>query len=131
MSTNLQQYTIANIYVTTPDAGTKLLSEEASVTIDRSTGSQQVLTVQKGYSGESPGASMCELSVDNAVPSADFEFDPGPYMADLLPVKFTVFAAGRTLNFDGFIISDNFQHAVNSEAKLSFKARGNFGTWES
>ena len=45
-------------------------------------------------------------------------------------VKFSLFVAGQKLVFKGFIIEDSFSHAVNSEAKLHFKARGEFGLWQ-
>jgi hypothetical protein len=121
----LQLYTLGEIYVN----GSKL-AEEASLTVNRKTNSQIVLTVAKGYAGESPGAAMCEIDVVNAVPAAAFEMDPGDFMNGLKVVEFTFFVASKTLTFKGFIIDDNFSHAVNSEAKLTFKARGEFGLWK-
>src|SRR5574338_728038 len=118
---NLQLYTAAFVYV-----NGALLSEEASVTVNRSTNSQQVITVAKGYAGESPGAAMCEITVESAVPAADFELDPSKFLGELRVTEFTVFAAGKTLTFKGFIISDNFSHAANTESKLTFSARGQF-----
>lgn len=129
-TSNLNLYTLAAVYVQPAGQGVKLLTNEASVTLDRMTNSQIVETVCLGYAGESPGASRCEVSISNAVPSADFEFDPGSYMGSLQVVTFSLFAAGRTLRFDGFIISDNFSHAVNSASKLEFKARGSFSLWQ-
>lgn len=121
---NLQLYSLANVYV-----NGSLLAEEASMSVDRATNSQIVNTVAKGYAGESPGAAMTELSVDSAVPAADFELNPGKFMGSLQVVEFTSFVAGRTLTFKGFMISDNFKHAVNSQSMLSFKARGSFSDW--
>jgi hypothetical protein len=124
MASNLQLYTAGFVYV-----NGSLLAEEASVTVSRATNSQQIITVAKGYSGESPGAAMCEITVESVVPAADFELNPGKFMGDLKVCEFTIFAAGNTLTFKGFIISDNFSHAANSESKLSFQARGNFADW--
>lgn len=124
MASNLQLYTNASVYV---NGG--LLAEEASVQVSRATNSQQVITVAKGYAGESPGAAMCEITVESAVPADDFELNPGKFMGENQIVEFTVFAAGNTLTFKGFIISDNFSHAANTESKLSFQARGSFADW--
>jgi hypothetical protein len=121
---NLQLYTAAYVYV---DGA--LLAEEASVTVNRATNSQPVSTVAKGYAGESPGAPTVEISVDNAVPAAGFEFNPGGKMEGLREVEFTVFAAEQTMTFKGFITSDTFNHAINAESKLSFTARGSFSDW--
>ena len=87
---NLQIYTLA--YVTVNGA---ILTEEASITVHRRTNSNAVNTVAKGYAGESPGAPNCEIQVKNAVPSADFELNPGPFMKALQVVEFGVIAAGR------------------------------------
>ena len=116
------------------------LFEEASVTINRLTNSQPVSTVHWGYNGETPGAPMVEVSVDNAVPASAIEFDPGSYMLTLSPVggpgpngvKFVIdVPGGPTLQFDGFIVTDNFAHAVNASSKITFTARGRFeSTWE-
>jgi hypothetical protein len=125
MAGNLQLYTKATVYI-----DGNLLSEEASVTVKRSTGSQAVKTTAKGYAGESPGAPMTEIQVENAVPAADFELNPGQYMANLDSAEVTIFAAGNTLTVTGFIYEDNFSHAVESQSKLSFSARGPFADWE-
>lgn len=122
---NLQQYSKAIIYV-----NSNVLSEEASVTIKRSSNSQPVKTTAKGYAGESPGAAMTEITVTNAVPAIDFEFNPGIFINELDNVELTIFAAGRTLTVIGSIIDDNFSHAVDSEAKLEFSFRGGPSNWQ-
>ncbi len=130
MATNL--YAIGEIYI-----NGKICAQEASMTFSRKTNSQAVLTVALGYAGESPGAPMCEVEVTSAVPSSGYEIDPGDFMGStgddtttgLQVVKFTLFVAGQILAFKGFIIEDSFSHAVNSEAKLHFKARGEFSLW--
>ncbi len=121
---NLQQYSLAFVNV-----NGALLSEEASVTVSRSTGSQPVHTVAKGYAGESPGAAVVEIDVSNAVPSADFEFNPGKFMSTLKDVEIGVVVAGKVLVAKGFIISDSFKHSVNAESMLEFKFRGQFADY--
>ncbi len=124
---NLQLYTLA--YVTVNGS---LLTEEASVTVSRSTGSQAVITVAKGYAGESPGAAMVEIDVANAVPAADFEFDAGANMKSLQEAEMGIVGpGGKTLVSKGFIISDSFKHSANSESMYDFKFRGQFAEFES
>lgn len=126
MPNDTQLYTL--IYCT---VNGKLLTEEASVTVTRTTNSQPVSTVAKGYAGESPGAPMVEIDVDNAVPSADFELDAGPFMNSLEAVEMGVIGpGGKQMIAKGFIISDTFGHSVNSESKYSFKFRGAMGLYE-
>ena len=124
MISDLQVYTKAAVYV-----NGSLLIEEASITINRDTNSHPIHTIARGYAGEAAGSPLLEISVENAVPSLDFEMDPGQFMGNMQEVQFAVFAAGRTLNFSGFILSDNFSHAVETESKLNFKARGFYTNW--
>lgn len=120
-----ENYTLALVYV--DDA---LLAQEASVSLRRASGSSPVETTALGYAGESPGSPMCEIDISNAVPSSDFELDPGPFIATLKRCKVTIFAAGRKYSSRGQITEDNFQHATNSQSKLEFKFRGKMGQWE-
>ena len=122
---NLQQYTL--LYVTADGA---LLSQEQSLQVDRTTNSQAVSTVANGYSGESPGAGMMEVTVESEVPSGGFEFDAGKKMAALIPTKvFTIGPAGKQLKGECMIISDSIKHAVNSATAYTFRARGPFALW--
>lgn len=121
----LQLYTLAYVLV---DGA--ILTEEASVTVNRATNSQAVNTVAKGYAGESPGAASVEIQVSSAVPSADFELDPGRFMKSLKDVEIGILVAGRQMTVRGFIISDSFKHSVGSESTLEFTFRGAFSDFE-
>ena len=123
MSTQL--YSLCEVYLN----GSKL-AEEASVKLTRDSKAQQVDTVARGFAGLSPGAKMMSITVDNAVPAAAFEVDPSRYIGTLEVVELTLYAAGKTLTTKGFIISDNFSHAVNSASSLSFDFIGDFANWE-
>lgn len=108
-----------------------LLAQHGSVTVNRATNSQAVNTVANGYSGESPGAAMCEIQVTSAVPSADFEMNPGKYMKALKKAEIAVLGpGGKQLTVPCFIISDSVKHSVNAESSLDFSARGKFADWE-
>jgi len=122
---NQQVFTTALVYI--EDA---LLSMEARVTVRRTSGSNPVITSALGYAGESPGAPMTEIDVTNAVPSSDFEFDPGRFMRLLKLSKVTIFAAGKQLTTRGQIHEDNFSAAANSESTLEFRFRGQFAEWQ-
>lgn len=122
MSTQL--YTLCEVYWN----GRKLC-EEASVKLTRDSKAQPVSTVARGFAGMSPGAKDLTISVENAVPAAAFEFNPGETIAELQVGEITLFAAGKTLSSKGFITKDDFSHAVNSEAKLSFEFMGEFADW--
>lgn len=122
---DLQLYTKAVVYM---NGG--LLSEESEISVKRSTNAQVVETVAKGFAGLSPGAARAEIDITNAVPSADFELNPGQFMLQLQVVEVTVFAAGRTFTSKSFVLSDNFTHAVNTSSKLSMNLIGQFEDWQ-
>ena len=122
---SLQRYTIANIYV-----NGSVLIEETAISIERDTNSHSIHTIGVGYAGEAAGSPFITIMVDNAVPSTNFEIDPEKFFGQMQRVQFTVNAANKHLSFKGHIISDNFVHAVNTSAKLSFKAKGQISSWE-
>ena len=106
------------------------LTEETSVKLTRTTKAQIQETVARGFAGVSPGAKMIQISVENAVPSADFEYDAGDDMGELRVAEITLFAAGKTLTSKGFITDDNFNHSVNSPSTYSFEFTGEWAIWE-
>ena len=134
----LQQYARAQISI----AGVGVLSEAASITVRRSTNSNAVTTIAKGYCGETPGACMSELTVESAVPSTGYELDPGPFMLALNPqagglnpdgttFEVSVLDGGPTFSFTGYIIEDSFSYSTNANSSLSFTVRGQFNTtWQ-
>jgi hypothetical protein len=122
----LKIYTNAQVYLRG-----KLLCEAASVKIDRKTNATQVATMALGFSGATPGAGMCEISVESKVPSADFEVDPGSFFVKkLVPVDLTVFAAGRTFSSQVLIHEDNFSAGVNQDSALSFNCWAPLSSWD-
>lgn len=124
MTSSTQQYTNATIYV-----DGSLLSEAASVQVTRNNNDQPVTTIARGFAGVSKGAAVTEITVESAVPSADFELNPDKYMETSKEVEVTVFAAGRTLTSKGFIMSDSFQYGVNQSSSLSFQFMGGPAKW--
>lgn len=122
---NVQVYTKATVLI-----NGNLLTEESKATIKRESGGNAVKTVSKGYAGRSPGAPMTMITIENAVPSADFELNPGPFLNNTEELEVSVFAAGRTLTVVGFIISDNFEHGVETAAALTFEFEGGPSDWQ-
>lgn len=124
----LQVYTLVTVLV---DGA--LLTEESQVSVDRDSRAQEVATTAKGFAGFSPGAPITRIEVDNAVPSSDFELNPGKFFTtpgDLIPCEITLFAASRTLTSKGFVIKDTLRHGVNAEARISFSFVGEPADWQ-
>lgn len=104
-----------------------LLSEEASVTINRDPGLQRVDTVAKGFAGVSQGSPSISINVDSGIPAGGFEVKRiGNDMLFANVVVLTIInpLSGEQLISKGFIMSDSSNHAVNSEAKTSFSFLG-------
>lgn len=120
-----ERYTDAIVYV-----NGRVLAESSSVDVARTSGAQDVETIVKGWAGISPGSKKVDISIDNAVPSLDFELDAGNFFLKDEPVDLAVYAAGRTMRVKGFFLDDSFNYAVNSNAKLTFKFRGGRAKWE-
>jgi hypothetical protein len=108
----------------------QLLIEEASVTVDKKSGLLPVMTVAKGFAGMTQGASYAEVTIDEAVPSADFEFNPDNYMKTGAIVEVGVIMASRQTVFKGFITDATYSHSVNNESKLTMKLMVAFENFE-
>lgn len=121
MATNLQLYTL--IYCTVNGA---LLTEHMSVEVHRMTDAQVIKTVGKGFAGVSPGSLWCSIDIKSAIPSADFELDPGPFMKALQSVEIGLQLASKQGISKGFILEDTMSGAVDAPSGLNFKYVGTF-----
>ena len=122
---NLIKYTNALVY-----ADGALFAENVSVKISRKSGAIPVHTTPKGLAGFAQGAPETSISVENGVPLADFELDPGKYMKFGKTITLTIQAAGKSLKCKGQIMEDSFSHSANSASSLSFEFLGGLASWE-
>ncbi len=125
MAGELQLYT--GIYATIDD---KLLAEEVSITIQKNSGSNPVNTVVKGFAGVSPGAGSANWTIEMAAPSADFEVNPDAYLTTNKISRFGAVMSGRQMSTDVFILTAEYTHGVNQEAKITITAIGPLKPWE-
>lgn len=119
-----QLYTKGEVYL---DGA--LLDEQASVTVARTTGSSPVKSTNKGYSGESIGSPMTEITVKLNCPLVGFQFEPSENINELKQVTLTVWASNSKLTVKGSIISDNFSHATDDVSSMEFSFRGGPSEW--
>lgn len=122
---DLQLY--SNAYV---QVDGKLMTEEASVSVEKKSGLNPVFTVVEGFAGMTQGAATCEVSVDFAVPSADFQLNPDPYMRTGAVVEVGIIMASRQTVMKGFITDASYSHSVNDSSKLSMKFMCRFSDFE-
>ncbi len=107
-----------------------IITEETSITVDKKSGLNPVFTVARGFAGMSQGASTCEVTIENAVPSADFEVNPDRYMRIGEVVELGIIMANRQMVAKGFITDATYSHSVNQESKLSMKLMCQFADFE-
>ena len=122
---NLQLYSNAFVFV-----DGLLLTQENSVSVEAKSGLQPVFTTVDGLAGASQGASTVEVSIESAVPSSDFELNPGPFMRTGAVVEVKVQMANRVAVYVGFITDSTFSHSVNDSSKLSMKFLGRLSDFE-
>ena len=115
----VQLYTL--VYVLVDGA---LLSEEASVDVNRTGGMSPVRTVAKGFAGVSPGSPEVSIKVKNAIPNSGFELNAGPRIRAAKVTEIGLMCAGQLMKAVGFIMTDSFQHSVNTEAMYDFEFIG-------
>lgn len=113
---NLRLYTNAFVVV-----DGSLLAQETSVSIEKKSNGSPTFTLASGLAGVSLGAGTVEISIENAVPTHDFEFNPDVLMRIGAAVEVGVVMASRQSVFKGFITDATYSHAVNDSAKLSIK----------
>jgi hypothetical protein len=106
------------------------LTQETSVQVKLNSGLNPVYTVALGFAGMSIGAATAELTIENALPSDDFEFNPNPFMRTGTVVECGVITAGRQFTSKGFITEANLSHSVNEAAKLSMTVLTRFADFE-
>lgn len=108
-----------------------ILAQAGSLSFQRQSGSQPVLTLAIGYAGESPGAAMVSGNIQMHVPVDDFEFQADAYIESLEPVEIG-FQVGltRTCVFKGFIIEDSLKQSVNSPLDYECQFRARFSRFQ-
>jgi len=94
----LIKYTKFSIFL-----GGVLLAEAQSCDINHTGGWQDIVTIEKGLSGFSPGAQMCTIKIDSAVPRAGVEFDFYAAMRDGTILDVIVFRAGKKMKTKGIV----------------------------
>lgn len=122
---NLELYSNAYVIVN----GT-LWAQVASVSIEKKSGSTPQYTLHSGFAGLSQGAGVVEITIDSAVPSKDFEFNPDPQIRTGETIEIGVAMAGRQSVFKGFITDATYSHSVNDSSKLSMKMICRYGEFE-
>jgi hypothetical protein len=125
MGTSMQLY--SNAYVTMDSA---VLTEAGSIRIHKNPNLNLVSTLAKGLAGVTLGAGMCEITVETAVPSADFEVNPDPFMIVGKQVELGAVVAGRQMQSKMFITGSELSAGVGQPTNLTISLVGPLAPWE-
>lgn len=107
-----------------------LLAEAASITIRKNPAINPVLTLALGWAGFSIGAASCEMTIETAVPAADFEVNPDKFMVTGKLVEIGAVMANRQMTGKMVITGADYSVAVNQEARLQITLQGPLAPWE-
>lgn len=116
---DLQAYTSMATYVD----GTQL-AESTQTTIRIQGNHIDNLTEAKGFAGQSLGASMVEITIENVIPSSGFELDMSEDILTNTPHEVTVFVGGKTLTVAGYFTDAEVGKGVNQEGRLTLNFKG-------
>jgi len=109
-----------------------LLTQESSVSVEKKSGLNMVETTHLGLAGAVQGSARVEISIDNAVPSADFELggDWDKYMITGTVVEIRILMGTRLSIHNVFVTDATYSHSVNDPSKISVKFTGRFANFE-
>ncbi len=109
-----------------------LLMENVSLSIDLEGDDQDVLTIAKGWAGQTPSPKKTMAQLANVIPPEGQEVDA--WKASLLSEKhkmrFQSAATGKTLESEGFIRKPKIAAGVGKTADQNFEFHGTPGLWQ-
>ena len=108
----------------------QMLLQTSSVELTRNANAPDQNTLALGWAGKSRGAPKMMVRVNHGVPSAGFEYDPGPVLEALTEIRFTVYTDTQFITSTGFINQDSFKKAVDQNASLDFEVEAKVAQWQ-
>jgi len=125
----LQLYSNAYVFVEG-----KLLAQESSVTVQKKSNATTIETLHRGFAGQSKGAGTVEVTVENAVPSTDFELLGGATADSWImlgkPIEIGIVMGSRQMILKGVIDEATYSHSTNDPSRLSFHLIGRLEAFE-
>jgi len=107
-----------------------LLTEVGEFSINKNPNINPVLTLVRGFAGINIGAGVCEVTIETAVPSADFEVNPEPFMKTGKEIEMGFVLAGRQMAVKMFITGANYAVGVGRPTSLSISLIGPLAEFE-
>lgn len=101
-----------------------MFAEARKVTVKHENNAQDIITMQKGLAGFSPGYGRVTMTVDNAVPQTGLEFDYISSLQNLDIIEVTLFRAAKKITCKGVIKNVDENYDAESPSAVSFDFTG-------
>jgi hypothetical protein len=124
----LTKYSNAFVYV-----DGNLLYQNAQVSVEKKSGLNMVETTAIGLAGACQGAARVEISIDNAVPLADFELGDfwDQAMKNATVHEIEIRMGSRSSKHNCFVTDATYSHSTNEHSKVGVKLTGQYALFES
>lgn len=109
----LQLYTKGKIFIFNEDGAGGLVAQAVKFSVEFDTQNQPVVTLNDGFSGITPGAGVCKVNIESAIPRTGFEIDWHKWAKDRTMVEITGSRGSSTISVKGFIAKVGEQHGVD------------------
>lgn len=109
-----------------------LLVENQTIELSLESDDQDVMTIVKGFAGQTPSPKKIMASFQNVIPSEGFEFDAMAYQLYSTPTtfRFQSAATGKSLISTGFIRKAKVSAGVGKTTEQTFEFHGGPGLFQ-
>lgn len=102
----------------------QMLVESTSVSVDVDPALNEIHTMQRGFSGVSPGSEKVRIDVNEALPRAGVDYDALSQLQGVEVVDFVLFVGAKKFKTKGFISNLKMNLGVDRAAEYSFSFIG-------
>jgi hypothetical protein len=108
-----------------------LLAENTTITLALEGQDQDVMTIVKGFAGQTPGPQKVVASCDNVIPTSGFEVNTWNKQlnSEKVEMKFQFGGSGVSLVSEGFLRGNQIEGGVGATTSLKFEFHGGPGEW--
>jgi hypothetical protein len=108
-----------------------LLAENTTVKLALEGTEVDVMTIVKGFAGQTPGPTKVTASCENVIPVSGFEVNTWNMQlnSEIVEMKFQFGGSGISLTSEGFIRGNVIDAGVSATSGITFEFHGGPGEW--
>ncbi len=99
----------------------QLLNRATSISIEQSSNSPDVKTINLGWSGVTPGSPMATVTIECSLPAEDMEYNPTPKLRTNANIELGIVISGRQSAAKGVLKKVNYKQGVDENAVQSIE----------